>query len=148
VELWDGNPINDKPIGIREIGRATPEHRSSGRISVELEGGGRIELAFEPAHAKMGLGLWYELRTSTVFVSRTMADGPADRAGVKRGDQILAIGGREVRTMTAGQVRSAFNAVPVKGISLQIKHATGSIETLTVAEGPIYPTFEQYGAVD
>jgi hypothetical protein len=148
VELWDGNPINDKPIGIREIGRATPEHRSSGRISVELEGGGRIELAFEPAHAKMGLGLWYELRTSTVFVSRTMADGPADRAGVKRGDQILAIGGREVRTMTAGQVRSAFNAVPVKGISLHIRHASGSIETLIVAEGPIYPTFEQYGAVD
>jgi C-terminal processing protease CtpA/Prc len=115
---------------------------------VELEGGARLELAFEPGHAKVGLGLWYELRTSTVSVSRTMASGPAERAGVKRGDQILAIGGREVRTMTPGQVRSAFNSVPVKGIVLQIMHASGAIETVTVVEGPVYPTFDQYGAVD
>jgi hypothetical protein len=148
VELWDNHPINDRPIGIREIGRPAPEHRSSGRIPVELEGGARLELAFEPGHAKVGLGLWYELRTSTVSVSRTMASGPAERAGVKRGDQILAIGGREVRTMTPGQVRSAFNSVPVKGIVLQIMHASGAIETVTVVEGPVYPTFDQYGAVD
>lgn len=147
AELWDSNPINDKPIGIRDF-RITTEHRAMNRISLELEGGGRLELAFEPAHAKVGLGLWYELRTGAVFITRTITGGPAERAGIKGGDQVLAIGGREVRAMTPGQVRSAFNAVPVSGVSLQVKHATGATETLKVVEGPIYPTFEQYGPID
>lgn len=148
VELWDSNPINDKPIGVRDIGRPTSEHLSTGRIEVQLEGGGRMELAFEPAHARVGLGLWYELRTGSVFITRTIAGGPADRVGIKGGDQVLSIGGREVRAMTPGQVRSAFNAVPLSGVLLLVKHATGSTETLKVVEGPIYPTYDQYGPID
>ncbi|HSN97259.1 MAG TPA: PDZ domain-containing protein [Candidatus Nanopelagicales bacterium] len=138
LEMWDSNTLNDKPIGVRDI-RTTDEHRSTGRISVELEGGGRLDLTFEPAHAKVGLGLWYELRTSTVFITRLSPGGPAERAGVKRGDEVLAIGGREVRRMSPGQVRSAFNSVPLSGIVLLLKHPAGSTETVTVVEGPIYP---------
>jgi hypothetical protein len=148
VELWDANPINDKPIGVRDIGRPSAEDRAAGEIRVELEGGGRLTFAFEPAHAKIGLGLWYELRTTTAFITRTMERGPADRAGIRRGDEILTIGGRQVKTMSAGEIRSAFNAVKLSGIVLMVKHADGPTETITVVEGPVYPVFEQYGAID
>lgn len=147
VEMWDSNTLNDKPIGIRDL-RITAEQRAQGLIEVELEGGGRVELSFEPAHARVGLGLWYELRTGTVFISRIAPGGPAERAGVQRGDEVLAIGGREVRKMTPNQVRSVFNAVPITGIVLLLKHPTGSTETVTAVEGPIYPTFEQYSGVE
>ena len=148
VELWDSNPINDKPIGVRELGRPSAEDRESGQIRVELEGGGRLTVAFEPAHARIGLGLWYELRTSTVYITRTMERGPAERAGIRKGDQILSIGGREVKTMSPGEVRSAFNGITLAGIVLMVKHADGPTETIKVAEGPIYPAFDQLGAID
>ncbi|EYF08970.1 PDZ domain-containing protein [Chondromyces apiculatus] len=144
VEMWDSNALNDKPIGIRDF-RPSADQISLGRVPIELEGGARVEIAFEPAHAQVGLGLWYELRTSSIYITRTSPSGPAERAGVQRDDQILAIGGREVRKMTTNQVRSAFNAVPLTGIVLLLKHPAGSTETVTVTEGPIYPTFEQVG---
>jgi hypothetical protein len=148
VELWDSNPINDKPIGVREIGRATEEHRSASEIRVKLEGGGELTLAFQPAHAKVGLGLWYELRTGKVFISRIMDGGPAERVGVAKADEVLSIAGRAVRDMSAGQVQSAFNAVPHTGLVLELKHAAGSIERVTVPEGPIYPTFDAFGPIE
>ncbi len=148
VELWDANTINDKPIGVREIGRPSAEDREAGQIRVELEGGGKLTLAFQPAHARIGLGLWYELRTTTVFITRTMERGPAERAGIKKGDQVISIAGREVKTMSAGEVRSAFNAVPLAGVQLMVKHADGATETVKLVEGPIYPTFDQLGAID
>jgi len=148
VELWDANPINDKPIGIREIGRPSAEDRETGQIRVELEGGGRLTLAFELAHARIGLGLWYELRTSAVYITRMMERGPAERAGIKKGDEVLSIGGREVKKMSPGEVRSAFNGITLAGIVLMVKHAEGATETVKVVEGPIYPTFDQFGAVD
>lgn len=148
VELWDSNPINDKPIGTRDIGRPTPENRATGKIEVALEGGGTVELAFEPAHPKIGLGLWYELRTGAAFISRTIAGGPADRAGLQKGDELVKIDGREVRQMSPGAVRSAFNAIPVSGVTLVVRHATGAVATVKIVEGPIYPTFDQYGAID
>jgi PDZ domain/C2 domain len=148
VELWDSNAINDKPIGVREIGRPTEEQRAAGEIRVELEGGGALTLAFAPARAWIGLGLWYELRTGAVFISRTTPGSPAERAGILKGDQVIEIAGRDARSMSSGQVRSAFNAVPHTGLALTLKHATGATERVTVAEGPIYPTFDVFGAVE
>lgn len=148
VEVWDSNPINDKPIGVQEIGRPTEEHRSAGEIRVELEGGGALTLAFQPAHAKMGLGLWYELRTNEAFISRIIAGSPADRLGVTKGDQVISVAGRAVWGMSPGEVQSAFNAVPHTGLALELKHVAGATERITVPEGPIYPTFALFGPIE
>ncbi|AKT43185.1 uncharacterized protein CMC5_074160 [Chondromyces crocatus] len=147
VEMWDSNAFNDKPIGIREL-RPSEDQRAQGRLNLDLEGGGQIELAFEPAHARIGLGLWYELRTSSIYITRTAPSGPAERVGIKVGDQILAIGGREVRRMSTNEIRSAFNGVPITGVVLLVQHPTGTTETVTVTEGPIYPTFDQTEALE
>jgi hypothetical protein len=50
--------------------------------------------------------------------------------------------------MSSGEIRSAFNAVKLSGIVLMVKHADGPTETITVAEGPVYPVFDQFGAID
>jgi hypothetical protein len=148
VEVWDSNPLNDRPIGVRDVGRVSQDQRSSGRIRVELEGGAEVEIAYEPARAMLGLGLWYELRTDSVYVTRLLAQSPADRAGVRAGDRVLKIGGREVSSMSEGEVRSAFNAVPAAGLPLVLVHVDGSSLSITLKEGPIYPTYAQFGRVD
>lgn len=147
VELWDSNPINDKPIGIRDV-RPTEDHRAYRRMRVELEGGGEVELAFEPAHAMLGLGLWYELRTSSCHITRLLEGSPAERAGVQPGDEVLRLGERDVRTMSPADVRSAFNAIPSTGLPALLRHPNGATQTVLFVEGPIYPLYDEFGAVD
>jgi hypothetical protein len=148
VELWDSSPINDQPIGVREIGRVSEDQRLSKQVRVELEGGGEVVIAFEPAHAMLGLGLWYELRAETVYISRMLEQSPAERAGLIKGDQVVKIGGRPVDTLTTDQIRSAFNSVPASGLQLEVTHPDGATTNITLREGPIYPTFDQFGVID
>jgi hypothetical protein len=148
VEVWDKNPINDKPIGVRDIGRPSEEARIARQIRVEIEGGGEVILAFEPAHAVLGLGLWYELRNDACFVTRLLEQSPAARAGLEKGDEILRLAGKNVKATTPDDVQSLWNAVPMAGISVTVRHASGATQEVLLKEGPIYPLFSQFGPVD
>jgi hypothetical protein len=148
VELWDANSLNDLPIGVREIGRPSEEARLTKIIRSELEGGGEVVIAFEPAHAMFGLGFWFELRTSSSYVTRTLEGSPAQRAGLQKGDEILRIADRQVSTMTADDVRSALNSVPSTGIQMLLRHPDGTTLTVVLREGPIYPDYAQFGSID
>jgi C-terminal processing protease CtpA/Prc len=96
----------------------------------------------------LGLGLWYELRAETVYISRMLEQSPAERAGLIKGDQVVKIGGRPVDTLTTDQIRSAFNSVPASGLQLEVTHPDGATTNITLREGPIYPTFDQFGVID
>jgi hypothetical protein len=148
VEMWDNNPLNDKPIGVRDIGTLSDDMRVSKQLRAELDGGAEVIIALEPAHAQFGLGLWYELRTSSCFITRMLGGSPAERSGLKKGDEVTRIGGRDVSTLSADEIRSAFNAVPMAGLKLGIRHEDGTTLELTLTEGPIYPSFDEFGPTD
>lgn len=149
VELWDSNPINDKPIAFRELGPAGDLQPFEGQLRIDLlDGAAELRLAYDAAHAVSGLGLWYELRTVGCAVTRMLEGSPAERSGILPGDEVLRIGARDVTTMTPDELRSAFNAVPFDGLKLVVKHEAGAVAEILVKEGPIYPTFSQFGAVD
>jgi hypothetical protein len=148
VELWDANPINDKPIGVRDVGRVTEDQLSDKRVRVELDGGAELELAVEPAHAMEGLGLWYELRTTSVYITRLLEGSPAKRAGIEAGDEVIKLSGREVNVLTPDEVRSFFNAVPLEGLPIGLRKQSGTYLELKLKEGPVYPPFDQFGSVE
>jgi hypothetical protein len=148
VELWDTGALSDKPIGVQSIGAPTEQHLMDRSIRVEMESGAVLVLAFEPAHAVSGLGLWFELRTESCFVTRLLEGSPSERAGLVAGDEVLKIGAREAKTMSPGELQSAFNAPPLDGLSLTVRHAAGSVTDVKLKEGPIYPSFSQFGRVD
>ncbi|KYF53929.1 hypothetical protein BE08_42415 [Sorangium cellulosum] len=148
VEVWESDALVDKPIGVRDIGRPTEAQRAAGEIQVALEGGGSLTLAFQPAHARIGLGLWYQVYSGSVFISRTVEGGPAERAGLRKGDEVLEIAGRPVRRMTIDEIRGALDSAPRAGLVLLVKHEAGATERLRVHPGPIYPLFERFGAVE
>ncbi len=147
VELWDANALYDKPIGVEEI-RVTQDHLIQRELRIELDGGADMVLAFEPAHAMMGAGLWYELRTDSCFVTRLVERSPAERAGILAGDQILKIRARDVKVMSADEIRSLFNAIPLGGLELLVKHPDGSTAQVNLKEGPIYPEYLEHGPID
>jgi hypothetical protein len=153
VELWESSAVDDKPIGARELGPAGDLQALDGRVHVDFEEGtassGDVVFAFEPAHAVSGLGLWYELRSAGCNVTRLLEGSPAERAGIVAGDEVVRIGAREAKSMSPEELKSAFNAVPMDGLKLLVRHAQADTTVeLVLKEGPIYPTFTQFGAVD
>jgi hypothetical protein len=148
IELWDANPINDQPIGISEMGRITEEQLSDKRIASTLDGNAEVEIAIQPAHAMSGLGLWYELRTTSVYVTRLLDGSPAKRAGIDPGDEVETVAGRAVKQLNPDEVRSLFNAVPIDGLALGLRKPSGTHLDAKIKEGPIYPPFDQFGSVD
>jgi hypothetical protein len=152
VELWESDSINDKPVGARDLGMAGDLQVLDGRLHVEMEEGiassSTLDIAFEPAHAVTGLGLWYELRTTGCTVTRLLEQGPADRAGLKAGDELIRIGDREAKVMTPDEIKSAFNAIPMEGLKIQVRHSAGAVEELLLKDGPIYASFAQFGPID
>ncbi len=138
VELWDENPINNHPICVREIKHPQAEAQV-GSVDIDCDSGAKMRLLIQPAKAKLGVGFDYELRTLDVYVTRVVQESPAAHAGVKPGDQIVRIQGKEVRKMEDGEAKSLINTNAQVGLNLTLKHADGSVVDVTLKDGPIYP---------
>ncbi len=97
VELWDEKHHQRQAIGSRELGTVGEIQAFDGQIHVTMEEGaassGEINLAFEPAHAVSGLGLWYELAALAAPSTRLLEQSPAERAGILPGDEWSASAG-------------------------------------------------------
>lgn len=147
VEVWNSG-IPDRPICVEDIGKPSEQHLLEKQIRVSCDGGAEVTVALEPAHAVQGAGLTYELRSEACFISRLLDGSPAQRAGIEKGDEVIKIGARDVKTMSVDEVKSAFNAIPFAGLPLVVRHVNGTVLQLTLKEGPIYPEYGQFGQVD
>lgn len=135
VELWDNNPLNNQPICISAV------HLDVGEdpMQINCNSGAELRLLAQPAHGKLGIGLFYELRQEEVVVTRVLTESPAARAGLVRGDQLLKIQGKVVKTMEDGEAQSLINANAATGVSLLVRKADKTELELTLKEGAIYP---------
>jgi hypothetical protein len=138
VQLWDNNALHDRPICHRRI-EQLHEQRQHGQIEVQCESGARVTLVVRPARARLGLGFHYELRTNEVRVTRTVQHSPAARAGLRSGDRIVKIQGKDVAQMEDGEAKSLINVHSRTGLRLRVSHPDGKVDDVTLAEGPIYP---------
>ena len=143
VELWDSNPINNHPICVAELSELHGEVSSEGPVKVSCSSGAELQLIVEPAHGRLGMGLFYELRREEVVVTRVLRESPAARAGLVRGDQLLKIQGKIVKTMADGEAQSLINANAATGVSLLVRKLDKSEAELTLKEGALYPTVEE-----
>jgi hypothetical protein len=148
VELWDSNPIDNHPICVESINNILAEASNEQNLEIRCDSGASIQLTVQPAHAKFGIGLYYELRTYDIFVTRVVGESPAARAGLKRGDQLLKIQGKVVKEMDEESAQSLINSNVSAGVTLTIKHATGAVDDVTLKDGPMYPTIEDEVQVD
>jgi hypothetical protein len=147
VELWDSNPINDHPIGIKEWKGLTDEEERRGEIDLECDSGARVRIAFEPAHARFGLGFYYELRIGEASVTRVYKESPAGRAGLKPGDQILMVDDKPVAGMKKGELQSIVNTPHLEGMAMKVRRGNGQSFAVVLKEGPIFPTFSETGTL-
>jgi hypothetical protein len=140
VELWDSNPLNNHPICREKLTSFADFVQGDGPImEVECDNGGRVRLLIEPAHGKLGLGLYYEIRTRQAFVTRVLVESPAARAGLHAGDEIVAAQGQPVATMEDGKLQSVINANSSVGLKLSIKSDASATRDVTLRDGAVYP---------
>lgn len=138
VEVWDANALTHQPICVKKL------HSLHGQVSpdpmeITCDSGAKVRLRIEKAHAVLGLGFSYELRTRDVYVTRVVKESPAGRVGLLSGDQLVNIHGKSARDMQDGEAKSLINTHSRTGLSLTIKHGDGSTVDVTLKEGPIYP---------
>ena len=141
VEIWDSNPLYSHPICTEKVPRLDARDFSTEEeyMSIECDNGGRIRLVVQPAHGKLGLGLYYELRTGDAYVTRVLGQSPAGRAGVLPGDQIVTAQGQPVAQMEQGKLQSLINSNASLGVKLTLKSEDGRIREVTLKDGAVYP---------
>jgi hypothetical protein len=142
VELWDSNPINNHPICVEAISNILAEASNEQNVELRCESGATIELVVQPAHAKFGLGLYYELGNDEIRITRVIGESPAARAKLQRGDQIVKIQGRDVKGMDSDTARSVINSNVSTGVTFSIRHPDGTQADVTLKDGPIYPLID------
>jgi len=139
IEVWDSNPLTNHPI-CREKLPSFHEFVQGDEpyMEVECDNGGRVRLIVQPAHGRLGLGFWYELRTEKAFVTRVVGESPAGRAGLHAGDEIVAVQGKPVATLEDGALQSLINANSTVGLKLSVGSA-GGVREVTLKDGAIFP---------
>jgi C-terminal processing protease CtpA/Prc len=68
--------------------------------------------------------------------------------GLARGDQLLKIQGKTVKTMADGEAQSLINANAATGVTLWVKKPDKSESEITLKEGAIYPMVDEGVPVD
>lgn len=142
VEVWDSNPIHNDPICVIRVDSI---HDKASDVASELHcnSGARVQLRVEAARPKVGLGLYYELQSQKVKVTRVIEHSPASRAGLSAGAEIVAIQGKKVAELDADQIRSLINANGQTGLQLDIKFADGTSRAVELKEAALYPTVSE-----
>ncbi|MEB2311587.1 MAG: PDZ domain-containing protein [Sorangiineae bacterium] len=140
VELWDSNALTDHPICVKEVSGLQGAATAGGELDILCDSGARVKLQVEPAHGRFGLGLYYELRTTRVFVTRVVADSPAGRVKLEGGDEIVRVQGKSVKSLKQRELRTLIATNAAAGVSLTVKRKDQRVEDVTLRSGAIYPT--------
>jgi membrane-associated protease RseP (regulator of RpoE activity) len=143
VELWDSNAMVNTPVCTETVLNIHDSANEGRPLRIDCNSGARILLQVEPAHPKLGIGLWYELKSGGVAVTRVLEESPAARAGLRKGDEIVSIQGEEVRKMDDDRAQSLINANASVGVELEIKRGPATTEKIKVKNGPMYPLVDE-----
>ena len=79
-----------------------------------------------------GIGSLIRQKEDYVRIAQPYEGSPADKAGLKIGDKILAIDGTQTKGFTTEQVSSRLKGEPGSKVRVTVEHLDGSQETVTM----------------
>ena len=89
-----------------------------------------------------GVGLELQQRNKAIIIVRVLEKAPAARAGVRRGEQIVAVNGRDVRGKPIDLVVSMVKGPAGTKVSLGLKSAQGTRTVTLERETIALPSFQ------
>lgn len=109
LQLWDEDSVGADPIGVYR-GRALAEAALDSPVVVKLDSGASVTLKVAQPKPMLGTGLAeYEIRPGALYVIAVLPNSPAARAGLERGDRIVAIEGKSVKSLGKEGAASALS---------------------------------------
>ncbi len=135
IELWDDDPGVAEPIGTWR-GRGLPRTALPGADSrINLEGGAQLLFRVQPAEVLRGTGIeTYEMRGDHFHVVSMIERSPAGRAGLREGDDIVAIGGQSIDELGADAAAGALSMASSRRSSLTFRRG-GNEQTVELDGG-------------
>lgn len=79
-----------------------------------------------------GIGSLIRQKEDYVRIAQPYQNSPADRAGLKIGDRIIAIDGKDAKGLTTEQVSSMLKGEPGSKVQVTVKHLDGTQQTATI----------------
>ena len=79
-----------------------------------------------------GIGSMIRLKGDYVCIAQPYEGSPSDRAGMKIGDKIIAIDGKDAKGLTTEQVSSHLKGDPGSKVKVTVEHLDGSRMTVNV----------------
>ena len=86
-----------------------------------------------------GIGALIRQKEDYVRIAQPYEGSPADRAGLKIGDKILAIDGKDAKGFTTEQVSNRLKGEPGSKVRVTVEHLDGSRETQTIRHKQYLP---------
>jgi hypothetical protein len=148
LEVIDDDGLGGDTIAAADVSPPRADEAKGGIESFDLGGGVTVALGVEPAHALYGLGFDYKFVLQSCHLTKVFAQGPAGRAGMRVGDELIEVGGAKVSELSADNLRAMFGPVPKQGLMLQVLHEGATTQAVHIAEGPVYPLTSEYGPID
>jgi hypothetical protein len=139
LELWDKDGVSADPIGIYE-GRGLGQAIIGAPTTIKLEGGATITVKVDRPVPHFGSGIaLYEVRHHALVIIKVVGNSPADRAGLKAGDRITAIGGKLIDDLPHGQAESALTQAGQTGSELTVEQ-NGAYRRVKLDDGYVWLT--------
>lgn len=84
-----------------------------------------------------GIGATVEMQNGEIIIATPFKDSPAEKAGIRPGDAIIAINGQTTAGMSLSQAVCRIRGPRGEPITLTIRHVTGETEELTIVRDRI-----------
>ncbi len=121
-EVWDDDGVFDHPVGLMANDGLPATALPGADTELALDTGARLIVRVARPIAHRGVGIpMYEARDGALIALEVLEFSPAGRGGVRVGDPIIAIDGRQVSEMGTMSAGSALSLMGTRGGVLTIE---------------------------
>jgi hypothetical protein len=141
LEVWDRDTaVSADPAGhIQRSG--LPETALPDAVArLTLDNLANVSVIVSAPRAHQGVGLRFEVRSDALVVLDVDAMSPASRAGIRKGERIVAIGPQRVSELGGDEATSDLSLASERGHSLTVADTKGQERQVTLDKGFIWLT--------
>jgi hypothetical protein len=136
IELWDRDTaVSADPAGSASHTGLPENALQDATARVTLDNLAVVTLMVSAPRAHQGVGLHFEVRPDAIIVLDVEPRSPAGRAGIRKGERIVAIGGRRVAAQSSDEAQSGLSLASERGLTLTIADAKGHEREVTLDKG-------------
>jgi hypothetical protein len=140
IEMWDDDTASADPAGTFAH-QGLPENAlPNAKARLTLDNLGSVTVMLSSPKPYKGLGITYQQRSDELVVLSVEAFSPAARAGITKGDRVVAIGDNRVQSLTAAKAASDLSLAVDRGAALTVADEHGKERAVSLDRGFLWLT--------